>query len=287
MENEFITSNGGNPKPASVTTQPKPPSNLWLIIVAGLFIIVPFLAWYFTWFGRNLSDQDLATYLADEGNPRHIQHALLQVEQKIEHGDPTARQFYPQIVRLAKSQTPEVRKTAAWVMGQDNNFDEFHRALLDLVKDSEPLVRRNAALQLVRFGDASGRPELRAMLQSFEVKAPFAGTIVSLLPQGSSIRAGALLARMRDTSNNVQEFRSPVDGKVATPTVAKEGEQVTANQTLVWLIPDHTTILEALRALAYVGTKDDLPIVESCAQVDPSAETLNQASQTAKAIRSR
>ena len=88
------------------------PSNIWLIIVAGLFIVVPFLTWYFTWFGRNLSEQDLATYLADEKNPRHIQHALLQIEQRIESGDQSARKFYPQIVAASKSSVPEVRKTA-------------------------------------------------------------------------------------------------------------------------------------------------------------------------------
>jgi hypothetical protein len=285
MENELVKSNGKNSQ--IKIGQTKRPSNLWLIIVAALFIIFPFLAWYFTWFGRNLSDQDIATYLADEKNPRHIQHALLQVEQRMEQRDPAAKQFYPRIVALTKSPTGEVRKTAAWVMGQDNQDPEFHRALLELLKDSEPLVRRNAALQLVRFGDASGRAEFRSMLQSFEVKAPFAGTIVSLLPAGSGIRAGALLARIRDTSNNVEEFRSPVDGKVSTPTVAREGEQVAANQTLVWLIPDRATILEALRALAYVGTKDDLPLVESCSQIDASSETANQAAQTSKAIRSR
>jgi pyruvate/2-oxoglutarate dehydrogenase complex dihydrolipoamide acyltransferase (E2) component len=65
------------------------------------------------------------------------------------------------------------------------------------LRDPEPLVRRNAALQLVRFGDASGRPELRAMLQPFEAKSPINGTIVSILPVGSELRAGALLARIR------------------------------------------------------------------------------------------
>ena len=286
MEKEFVNQNGQNPTTAAVAT-PKRPGNFWLIIVAGLFIIVPFLAWYFTWFGRNLTDDQIASYLAEEQNPRHIQHALSQLEQKIEQGDPTAKRFYPQIISLTKSQTAEVRKTAAWVMGQDSKSEEFHRALLDLLKDSEPLVRRNAALQLVRFGDASGRPELRAMLQSFEVKAPFAGTIVSLLPQGSNIRAGGLLARIRDTSDNVQEFRSPLDGKVSSPHVVKEGDRITTNQTLVWLIPDRTTMVDALKALAYVGTKEDLPLVESCSQIDGSSETANQATQTAKAIRSR
>ena len=285
MENEFVNPNGKLGRPATI--KQKRPSNFWLIIVAALFIIVPFLAWYFTWFGRGLSDADIATYLAEENNPRHIQHALLQLEQRMERGDPTVKKFYPQIIASTKSQTAEVRKTAAWVMGQDNKSEEFHRALLDLLKDSDPLVRRNAALQLVRFGDASGRPELRAMLQSYEVKAPFAGTIVSLLPQGSTVRSGALLARIRDSAGNVQEFRSPVDGRVSAPAVTKEGDQVNANQTLVWLIPDQTTVLDALRALAYVGTKEDLPLVDSCSQADVSSETANQAGQTARAIRAR
>lgn len=285
MENEFINPNG-QLAPATGLKQ-KRPSNLWLIIVAALFIILPFLAWYFTWFGRNLSDADIAGYLAEEKNPRHIQHALLQLEQRIERGDLTVKKFYPQIIGSTRSQTAEVRKTAAWVMGQDNKSEEFHRALLDLLKDTDPLVRRNAALQLVRFGDAAGRPELRAMLQSFEVKAPFAGTIISLLPQGSAVRSGALLARIRDSSGNVQEFRSPIDGRVSAPAVTKEGDQISTDQTIVWLIPDRTTVLDALRALAYVGTKDDLPLIDSCVQIDASSETANQASQTAKAIRAR
>src|SRR6266567_2006672 len=289
MENEFINPNGQNSQPVDITRSRRP-SNIWLIIVAALFIIVPFLTWYLTWFGRGLSDDDIAKYLVDESNPRHMQHALLQVEERIERSDGSATKFYPQVVAAAKSSVPEVRKTAAWVMGQDNKSEEFHRALLGLLKDTEPLVRRNAALQLVRFGDSSGRPELRAMLQPFEAKCPIAGTIMSLLPVGSSIRGGAMLARLRDSANNHYEFRSPVDGKISAVAVGKnaspslkEGDQIAANQTIAWLTPDRTTMVDALRALAYVGTKDDLPLVESATQLDASAETANQAGQTAKA----
>src|SRR5688572_8678796 len=196
MSDDFVQANAHDAQ-AVVAPRPRRPSNIWLIIVASLFIIVPFLTWYFTWFGRSLSDEKIVEYLADEKKPRNIQHALTQIEQLIEKGDPTAKKFYPRILELAKSPTGEVRKTVAWVMGQDNTSEDFHRALLELLKDPEPLVRRNAALQLVRFGDASGRPELRAMLQSFEAKSPINGTIVSILPVGSELRAGALLARIR------------------------------------------------------------------------------------------
>lgn len=284
MEPDLVNPNGGSAKLA--VAKPKRPSNLWLIIVAALFIIVPFLTWYGTWFGRDLSDEDIAKYLVDEQNPRHIQHALLQVEEKIERNDPDAKKFYPQIIATAKSSHAEIRKTAAWVMGQDNRSDEFHRALINLLPDTEPLVRRNAALQLVRFGDSSGRPELRAMTQPFEARSPLSGSIVSLLARGATIKSGGLLARIRDASGNVQEFRSPVDGAINSLAV-KEGDAVATGQTVAVLAPDLATINDALRALAYVGTKDDLPLVESCAQSDASAETVQQAKLTAKAIRDR
>ena len=286
MANDSISTNGQGSPLIAATPARRRPSNIWLIIVAGLFIIVPFLTWYFTWFGRNLSEQELVTYLADENNPRHIQHALLQIEQRIESGDGSAKKFYPQIVATSKSAHAEIRKTAAWVMGQDNKSDEFHRALIDLLKDEDPLVRRNAALQLVRFSDAAGRPELRAMLQPFDAKTPIAGHIVSLLPVGSVVRAGAMLARIRDSADNTAEFRSPVDGLVAALAV-KEGDAVQSGQTISSLNPDRATLLNALQALAYVGTKEDLPLVESIMKLDASAEPSNQAAQTAKAIRAR
>ena len=278
-----------NAEKPSVTTPPKPRrASLPLIILAALFIIVPFLTWYGTWFGRNISDEEIATYLADEKNPRHIQHALSRIEERIERGDPTVKKFYPQIAALTKSPTGEIRKTAAWVMGQDNKSEEFHQALLVLLKDNEPLVRRNAALQLVRFGDASGGSELRAMLQPFEAKSPIAGVVVSVLAQGSKISAGGLLARIRDTSNAVQEFRSPLDGSIGTVPV-KEGETVGAGQTIAWLLPDRATIIGALQALAYVGARDDLPLIETFSQGTASSDTeiKKQAALTAKAIGNR
>lgn len=269
-------------------TQLRRPSNVWLIIVAALFIIVPFLTWYGTWFGRELSDEDIAKYLAEQDKPRHIQHALLQIEARIEKRDPTVKKFYPQIIALAKNPVAEIRKTAAWVMGQDPTAEEFHQALLTLLSDSEPLVRRNAALQLVRFRDGSGRAELRAMLQPFELKPPLAGTIVSFLPPGTKIKAGGLVARIRDASNTVQEFRSPLDGALAT-VATKEGETVAAGQTVGTLSPDRQTVVDALGALAYVGTKDDLPVIESLAAgtTTGDAEIKQQAALAVKAIQNR
>jgi len=270
---------------------PTPPSrqrSTWpLIIIAALFIIVPFLTWYLTWFGRALSDEDVAAYLADEKNPRHLQHALSQVAERIERHDPQTKKFYPQVIALSKNPIAEIRKTSAWVMGQDNSSEDFHQALRELLNDSEPLVRRNAALQLVRFGDASGRPELHAMLEPFEVRSPLSGTVVSLLSPGSKVRAGGLLARIRDASGTVQEFRSPMDGAIEKLAV-KEADTVNAGDPIIFLTPDRATVSDALRALAYVGTNDDLPIIDAYANNAANEAALRQAAlEGAKSIRAR
>src|SRR5438309_6958917 len=278
----------GNNSEVLVAAPPSRQRSTWpLIIIAALFIIVPFLTWYLTWFGRALSDEDVATYLVDEKNPRHMQHALSQVAERIERHDPQTKKFYPQVIALSKNPIAEIRKTTAWVMGQDNSSEEFHQALLQLLNDSDPLVRRNAALQLVRFGDASGRPELRAMLEPFEVKSSLSGTIVSLLSKGSKVRSGGLLARIRDASGTVQEFRSPMDGAIEKVSL-KEADPITTGQAIVTLTPDQATVSDALRALAYVGTKNDLPIIEAYANNPANEADLRQtAVEAAKSIRAR
>jgi multidrug efflux pump subunit AcrA (membrane-fusion protein) len=77
-----------------------------------------------------------------------------------------------------------------------------------------------------------------------------------------------------------------VDGAIGLLAV-KEGDAVSAGQTIAWLTPDRSTVNDALQALAYIGIKDDLPAIESFAQADASAETAQQAAAAAKAIKSR
>src|SRR5688572_24178107 len=141
-----------------------------ILILAVLFVGGAFLTWYFTWFGRELSDADISQYLVDEKHPRRVQHALLQIQQRIERSDASARQWYPQLVAFSNHSEPEFRLTTAWIMGFDNKSAEFHEALLKLVKDPEPIVRRNAALALVRFNDPIGREELLGILKPYELK---------------------------------------------------------------------------------------------------------------------
>src|SRR5450432_2937145 len=108
-------------------------SQIPIIVLAILFALATFLTWYFTWFGRELSDADIAKYLADERHPRHVQHALLQIQQHLDRGDQNEQRWYPKIVELAGNAEPEFRLTAAWVMGFDNKSQDFHQALLQSV----------------------------------------------------------------------------------------------------------------------------------------------------------
>src|SRR3954468_1915252 len=181
------TSSNGSSS-TKVIAVPRRRTPLSFIILAILFVVVPFLTWYLTWFWRSLSDDSITAYLSDEKSVRHVQQALTQIEQRIEKNDQSARRWYPKIVELSGSSVTEIRKTVAWVMGQDNKSEEFHAALRKLLADSQPIVRRNAAVQLVRFGDGAGRAELRATLQPYDVTAPSEGTISSILKEGGDAK---------------------------------------------------------------------------------------------------
>jgi biotin carboxyl carrier protein len=286
-------SNGSSTIPAEVAAQVAAPPGRrrtpWpFIALAILFVVVPFLTWYLTWFGRPLSDADIERYLNDEKSVRHVQQALTQIEERIEKGDESVKRFYPKIVALVHSPVTEIRKTAAWVMGQDNKSVEFHNALKELLTDAQPVVRRNAAVQLVRFADTSGRGELRATLQPYQVNAPVGGTLSSVLTEGATVRENALVARITDDRNEIQEVRSPLPGEL-TNLSAREGVRVAAGENILSIAPDPDFVYEALRALLFVGEAEDLPEVERYARgvEGMPARVQQQAAQTAKAIQSR
>lgn len=261
-----------------------------ILILAVLFLVGAFLTWYFTWFGRSLSDADITSYLAEQKHPRRVQHALLQVQERIAKGEPGAKQWYPQIVRLAGDPETEFRLTVAWLMGFDNKSDEFHQSLLQLVKDREPIVRRNAALALLRFGDASGRGELRATLQPYAFTAPAEGVVESTLKEHSQVARGTLLVRLRQ-DHSTAEVRSPLPGRIERIAVPR-GASIAAGETILTLTSDEESIWEALRGLSLVGDRDDLPTLESYERGSApgparSDRIKEQAALTAKAIKSR
>jgi hypothetical protein len=270
-----------------MTESKRIPGSKPILFLAILFVIATFLAWYFSWFGRELSDADISKYLADEKSPRHVQHALLQVQQRIERGDTSARNWYPQVITLSGNSETEFRLTVAWLMGFDNKSHEFHDALLKLLRDQEPIVRRNAALALVRFEDSSGRAELISMLKPFVLKAPADGVVESSMHEGSTVGRRTPLARIQQPDGRVVELRSPLPGRV-NKILKPNGVQVSRDEDLLSLYSDEETVWEALRALAIVGTAEDLPIVQSYANSnEASGRIKEQADLAAKAISHR
>jgi biotin carboxyl carrier protein len=275
-----------NPPPAAKPGMPL----RWtyaILILAFLFVLMPFLFWRATWFGRPLTADELGKNFADVQHPRKIQHALAQVADRMARGDASVRRWYPQVVAQASSNVHELRTTAAWVMGQDNTVPEFRQALLGLLRDEHPMVRRNAALALVRFNDDSGHGEITALLQPYQLPAPAAGSLDHRLQPGDVVNPGTLIGHLR-AGDTETEIRSEVPGTLEK-WLLPEGTAVSAGQGIASLSPDPASVWEALRALALVGRAEDLPLVEDFANRFgdmPEAIQL-QARETARAIRTR
>jgi HEAT repeat protein len=252
-----------------------------------LIVLMPFLFWWNTWFGRHLSDQQLSEYLRDDKKPRHIQHALVQLGERMSHGDAAAKQWYPDLLQLAGNPVEEVRNTDAWVMGQDTSSTGFHETLLKMLADSSPMVRGNAALSLVRFGDATGRPQIVALLEPAQITAAASGRVVDSDRPGTAIREGGLLAKLQDEHRQTSEIRSPIPGRIRS--VAQTGANLAAGTEVAVVDPATEQVWEALRALYLVGQADDLPAIRPYERnlPDVSNDVRQQAVETEKAIRTR
>jgi biotin carboxyl carrier protein len=260
---------------------------LGILAIALLFVLMPFLFWNATWFGRPMNDQQLSKALADHSHPRDIQHALAQLETRVEANDPSARKWYPQIVQLAGDPVDEIRVTDAWVMGQDNSSEDFHHTLLQLLSDPNPMVRRNAALSLVRFKDDSGHAQIVAMLRPFELNSPFEGKLDTRLKAGDVLNPGTMVAHI-ESSAGKREVRSNVPGTLDR-WLAANGSNVTSGQPILSLLPSENMVWEALRALYLIGTSEDLPDVARYARGSDgtSSQVTQQAQATLTAIRGR
>ena len=261
---------------------------LWLVLVAAGLVLVPFLFWQGTWFGRRLTDAQIGEYLDNPAKPRRIQHALAQIADRIVGGDSAVVQWYPRVVALASSPAVQIRVTAAWVMGQDNRSQQFHQALVELLEDPEPMVRRNAALSLVRFGDARGKPALIRMLRPIIITAPRGGVLSLRLKERDGVNVGSLLARISGETGEPVEVRSPVAGQIRL-WLRSNGARVAADEPIFELESSAEQVWEALRALYLVGDAEDLPKVERfTGPVAGMPERVQQqARTTAQAIRHR
>lgn len=256
-------------------------------LVAWLIVLMPFLFWRGTWFGRPLTDAEIAKYLHDDQKPRHIQHALVQIGERINRGDRNIGQWSADLVRLASYPVEEVRNTDAWIMGQDNSNQQFHQALLSMLSDTSPQVRSNAALALVRFGDATGRPQIVAMLKPLVVTAPIAGRVTGVARAGEPANHGTVLVKL-DDRGKLMEVRAPISGHIRA-IEAQPGADVAQGARLAVLNPGDQQVWEALRALYIVGQSDDLTAIAPYKNPthEFSQRIAQQAAATEKAIQER
>ena len=285
--NETFSPAQAKPKPRRSTR------NRFLFFFTGwLIVLMPFLFWWNTWFGRQLSDRQLNEYLQDDKKPRHIQHALVQIGERLTRHDSGVARWYPDVVRLAAYPIEEVRNTDAWVMGQDTTSKDassagFHQALLKMLNDPSLMVRGNAALSLVRFGDASGRPQIVALLQPAKVIAPQAGKITDSSAAGTVIHQGGIIAKI-EFGGQTTDVRSPITGRLRELSV-KPGQTVAAGDEMATLDPGTEQVWEALRALYLVGQPEDIPAIRPYQRELPEIpdQVRKQAVESEQAIRER
>jgi hypothetical protein len=262
-------------------------NRILFFLTAWLIVLMPFLFWWNTWFGRQISDKQISEYLNDDKHPRHIQHALVQLGERMSRHDSRATRWYPELLRLASHPVEEVRNTDAWVIGQDISGAGFHETLLKMLQDTSPMVRGNAALSLVRFGDATGRAEIVALLQPLTITASTAGRVVDADKVGTSIHQGGLIAKIQN-GERTMEIRSPISGRIQNLFVAT-GANIASGAEVASVEPGVEQVWEALRALYIVGQPEDLPAIRAYQRELPEIpdRIRQQALLTEQAIRQR
>jgi hypothetical protein len=263
--------------------------NRLLFFATGwLVVLMPFLFWWNTWFGRTLTPKQMTEYLKADDHPRHIQHALVQLGERMSQHDAGVAQWYGDLPRLATYPREEVRSTDAWVMGQDISGPGFHEALLKMLGDPSLNVRGNAALSLVRFGDSSGRPQIVSLLLPITIAAPESGRVTDTAGVGTAIRQGGLVAKLQKNDGQIRDARSPITGRVRvllTPT----GSSVAAGNPIAIVEPGEEQVWEALRALYVIGQPDDLAAIRPYQRELPEIpdRLRQQAIDTERAIQER
>jgi hypothetical protein len=156
-----------------------------------------------------------------------------------------------------------------------------------MLEDPSLIVRGNAALSLVRFGDSSGRPQIVSLLQPVTITATAAGRIMDTAVAGTPIHQGGLIAKLQD-GHQTRELRSPITGRVRTLSTAT-GASVIPGTAIATVEPGEEQVWEALRALYLIGQVEDLPAIRPYQRELPdlSDQVRRQALEAERSIRER
>jgi hypothetical protein len=253
---------------------------------------------------RPLDSEEIEKALTDREHPHEIQHALSQIADRMLSTDESvrtsARQFYPGVVLMSQEGGPELRLIAASIMGQDNTVPDFHTNLWVMtMHDTSPMVRRRAALALVRFGDFSGLNEIRAILAPYSMGSPISGRFSAHLRPGDPVNYGTVLGHVTGFPNILDFFPGEQIKEVAYPLRADvagqihrwlvtDGDHVKRGEPLILIDSTPVEVFDALRTLYLMGEPRDLPALEQFLHGAAVPENIRQqAKVTAEAIRSR
>jgi len=201
--------------------------------------------------------------MGEDAKPRDVQHGVEEITRRFDERRVGMDRWAAALVAASKRPEDPVRNVAAWGMGFDAGRAEFVARLRELAaSDSSVLVRRNAACSLANAGDASGRASLRAMLEPFVVTAPVAGILERPAAIELPVRENKdLVCAVRRDDGTVADVLSPVPGRVTRRIVA-EGARVAVGDGVIELAPDAKHAANAAAALARVGTKDDVELLD-------------------------
>ena len=236
-----------------------------MVGVVGLIVGLVIVSWVFwsqiSWNTR-LSDDELQAYLVAGARTRDQKHALEELSKRFDAGDPGLDHWADRVVELSRSDglDPSVQATIAWLMHYGAERDAFRERLVELVDPKlAPMIRRNAATSLAKCGDERALPELRAMVSPHTITCSVDGVVESLIGPEQPVRAGDGVARIT-VEDGVADIRTPVPGSVLS-LAAKEGDTVTAGDTLVVLRPDPAHVANAAAAMALIGDKEDAQLL--------------------------
>src|SRR5260370_8240429 len=110
-QSEFHVEDSSAKPPSSPHHKMSPRNRALIFVTAWLIVLMPFLFWWNTWFGRRLPDKQITEYLQDEKHPRHIQHALIQLGERMSHHDAGVIRSSPDLLRLASNPLAQVPNT--------------------------------------------------------------------------------------------------------------------------------------------------------------------------------
>src|SRR2546423_15589564 len=108
---EMSNSASSHEQPAKAHRRMSTRNRLLFFLTAWLIVLMPFLFWWNTWFGRQLSDKQIGEFLNDEKHPRHIQHALVQLGEPMRRPGPGVKPLYPDLIGRPGHPLGQVRNT--------------------------------------------------------------------------------------------------------------------------------------------------------------------------------